>query len=105
MGDFIDSVLYRFAIMKLPLRAEYIADFIDSVLYRFAIMKLPLRAEDIAVSEEAEVRRVVRASLSLLAKETGALLRGETARGGGLDVGGLSTARNQLQGLLNILQA
>merc|ERR1712181_179508 len=33
-------------------------DFIDSVLYRFAIMKLPLRPEDIAVSEEAEVRRV-----------------------------------------------
>ena len=32
-------------------------------------------SEDIAVSEEAEVRRVVRASLSLLAKETGALLR------------------------------
>ena len=31
--------------------------------------------EDIAVSEEAEVRRVVRASLSLLARETGALLR------------------------------
>ena len=31
--------------------------------------------------------------------------RGETARGGGLDVGDLSTARNQLQGLLNILQA
>jgi len=80
-------------------------DFIDSVLYRFAIMKLPLRPEDIVVSEEAEVRRVVRASLSLLAKETGALLRGETARGGGLDVGDLSTARNQLQGLLNILQA
>merc|ERR1712181_73923 len=80
-------------------------DFIDSVLYRFAIMKLPLRPGDIAVSEEAEVRRVVRTSLSLLAKETGALLRGETARSGGLDVGGLSTARKQLQGLLNILQA
>merc|ERR1712192_128876 len=80
-------------------------DFIDSVLYRFAIMKLPLRPEDIAVSEEAEVRQVVRTSLSLLAKETGALLRGETARSGGLDVGGLSTARKQLQGLLNILQA
>merc|ERR1712181_78402 len=80
-------------------------DFIDSVLYRFAIMKLPLRPEDIAVSEEAEVRRVVRTSLSLLAKETAALLRGETDRSGGLDVGGLSTARKQLQGLLNILQA
>ena len=73
------------------------------------------------MSEEAEVRRVVRASLSLLAKETRALLRwkwikernekdndqprGETARSGGLDVDGLSTARKQLQGLLNILQA
>ena len=31
--------------------------------------------EDIAVSEESEVRRVVRESLGLIAEETGALLR------------------------------
>ena len=115
LRDFIDSVLYRFALMKLPLRPGWsrsISLFVWQACY------LP---EDIAVSEESEVRRVVRESLSLIAKETGALLRwettliiqmksessprGETLRSSGFHLASLSKARSQLQGLLNILQA
>ena len=101
--------------MKLPLRPGWsrsISLFVWQACY------LP---EDIAVSEESEVRRVVRESLSLIAKETGALLRwdttlifemksessprGETLRSSGFHLASLSKARSQLQGLLNILQA
>jgi len=73
--------------------------FIDSVLYRFALMNLPLRREDISVSEQHQVRAVVRTSLGLLAQETQALLLGDSHT-----TTKLGEARNKLQKLLNIME-
>jgi len=50
-------------------------DFKNSVFYRFAIMKLPLRDEDIPVAELAEVKKVVRNNIIATAEETRDLLK------------------------------
>lgn len=50
-------------------------EFINSVFYRFAIMRLPLRPEDIPVSELAEIKNVVRSSLASVMEDTKELLR------------------------------
>lgn len=86
------------------------ADFKNSVFYRFAIMKLPLRDEDIPVAELAEVKKVVRNNIISTAKETRDLLKelkkdvidenneNEEARAQRLD-----NARRQLKKLLRII--
>lgn len=56
------------------------------------------------VSEEQEVRRVVRESMVVLAEEARALVRGEEERGGRLQGGGLGEARRRLESLLDIMQ-
>jgi len=85
-------------------------DFINSVFYRFAVMKLPLRAVDIPVSELAEIRRVVKSNLSGVMEDTRALLRelrkdiiqgdsiGQRERADRID-----QAKRQLQRLLDII--
>lgn len=78
-------------------------DFIESVLYRFAMMRLPLRPEDIPVAERHEVRKILHSSLGLLAEETQALLEGGTT-GQGDRLARLSEARRHLQGLIHILE-
>ena len=56
--------------------------------------------EDIVVSEEQEVRRVVRESMVVLAEKARALVTGEEKRGGRL----LGDARRRLESLLDIMQ-
>jgi len=85
-------------------------DFKNSVFYRFAIMRLPLREEDIPVAELAEVKKVVRSNIIAAAEETRELLRelkkdisqenneNEEARAQRLD-----EARRQLKKLLEII--
>jgi len=86
------------------------ADFKNSVFYRFAIMKLPLRDEDIPVAELAEVKKVVRNNIIATAEETRDLLKelkkdvtegsneNEEVRAQRLD-----NARRQLKKLLKII--
>jgi len=86
------------------------ADFKNSVFYRFAIMKLPLRNEDIPVAELAEVKKVVRNNIISTAEETRDLLKelkkdvtegsneNDEARAQRLD-----NARRQLKKLLKII--
>jgi len=85
-------------------------DFKNSVFYRFAIMKLPLRDEDIPVAELAEVKKVVRNNIISTAEETRDLLKelkkdvtegsneNEEVRAQRLD-----NARRQLKKLLKII--
>ena len=108
--DFIDSVLYRFALMKLPLREGGwtldSASYFLFLLMLLLLLLLLLHTEDISVSEDYETRKVLRSSLRLLAEEANSVLQGEgRGRGGRREGGGgLGLARRQLQGLLEILE-
>lgn len=42
----------------------------NSVFYRFAIMKLPLREEDIPVAELSEIKKVIQTNIVTAAEET-----------------------------------
>jgi len=85
-------------------------DFKNSVFYRFAIMRLPLREEDIPVAELAEVKKVIHNNIVTAAEETKELLKelkkdiseesnaNDEARAHRLD-----DARRQLKKLLEIV--
>jgi len=86
------------------------SEFKDSVFYRFAVMKLPLREEDIPVAELAEIKKVVHNNIITATEETKNLLK-ELRK----DVGGtasndeegrskrIDAARKQLKKLLEII--
>jgi len=85
-------------------------DFKNSVFYRFAIMKLPLREEDIPVAELSEVKKVIRNNIVAAAEETRELLkelkRDITAKNSTSEderAKRLDNARRQLQKLLEIV--
>lgn len=85
-------------------------DFKNSVFYRFAIMRLPLREEDIPVAELSEVKKVIHNNIVTAAEETKELLKelkkdiseesnaNDEARAHRLD-----DARRQLKKLLEIV--
>jgi len=102
--DIIQTKLRRFP-MHMLLKDR---DFIDSVFFRFALMKLPLRTEDIDLSESFEINKVLKKNMAEASKETRSLLEDlrnndssderATDRAKAID-----QSRRQLQNLLKIV--
>jgi len=49
-------------------------DFIDSVFFRFAMMKMPLRTEDIGVAESFQIHKVLHSNIAKASDQTRSLL-------------------------------